>query len=127
MVEQALVSGSFFGGSQKPTEAKQSHALFSAGQHDGHFFPGVYTGFSPSLQKPSCAKHSHVLSGVSSRPLPGQQASSHLQGTVLQSGHNFWQRLCVGKWAAESTQRLAIRRARIMLVSRRMAELAWKS
>jgi len=41
MLAHALVSGSFFGGSQKPIAAKQSHALFSAGQHDGHFFPGV--------------------------------------------------------------------------------------
>jgi hypothetical protein len=51
---------------QNPTAAKQSHALFSGGQHDGHTSPGVYTGFSPfvALQNDSLAKHSQVWSGV---------------------------------------------------------------
>ena len=43
------------------------------------------------------ARHtSHVLSTVSFKLLPGQQAS-HLQPRVVQSGQSFWQRLCVGR------------------------------
>ena len=41
MVEHALVVGRIAGGSQNPIAAKQSQAVFSAGQHDGHFLPGV--------------------------------------------------------------------------------------
>ena len=79
--------GSFTGGSQKPMEAKQSQALFSAGQQLGHFFPGVYTGWVPAAQKPSSAKHSQEWSLVALRALPGQQAplgQSH--GTLSQPG-----------------------------------------
>ena len=68
-------------------EAKQSQALFSAGQQLGHFFPGVYTGWVPAAQTPSSAKHSQEWSLVALRALPGQQAplgQSH--GTLSQPG-----------------------------------------
>merc|ERR1712100_230404 len=74
------------------------HALFSGGQHDGHSLPGVQTGFSPSLQKPSCAKQLHVLSGVSWSEDPGQHESVHLQVGSLHSGQSFWQRDVVGSF-----------------------------
>ena len=41
IVSQRLVVGIIGGGSQKPIEAKQSHAWLSLGQHEGQSCPGV--------------------------------------------------------------------------------------
>ena len=52
MVEQADLVGRRYGASQNPMAAKQLQAVFSAGQHEGHSWPGVYTGLVPALQNP---------------------------------------------------------------------------
>lgn len=93
-----LVFGRRYGGSQKPILAKHAQAVFSGGQHEGHFLPGEYTGFSPALQNPSVAKHSQDVSGVLVRFCPGQQLS-HLHvagGFALHSGQSDEQIVLVG-------------------------------
>ena len=87
-VLQRLVVGRRAGGSQNPMAAKQSQALFSGGQHDGHSSPSVHFGSFPGSQKPSFAKHAHVLSGVCVIFCPGQQAS-HLQSGDVQCGQSL--------------------------------------
>ena len=96
-------------------EAKQSQALFSAGQQLGHFFPGVYTGWVPASQKPSSAKHSQVVSLVALRDDPGQQESSQSHGTVSHLGQSVEQMDEVGSllgWAA-ATARVRVRARRV--------------
>jgi hypothetical protein len=77
--------------------AKQLHAVFSLGQHDGHLAPGEYTGLVPAAQNPSSAKHSQLWSLVALRPFPGQHApAGHLHGTVSQPGQMVEHWLVVG-------------------------------
>jgi hypothetical protein len=84
------------------------HTVLSAGQHDGHLAPGVYTGCFPASQNPSSPKHSHVWSFVSLIPFPGQHESLHLQSSDLQSGQSVWHRDSVGSTAGGSQNPSAV-------------------
>jgi hypothetical protein len=91
--------------------ANVAHTVLLEGQHDGHLAPGVYTGSVPGSQNPSSPKHSHVWSLVSSMPLPGQQALSHLQSGVVQFGHSVWHRDSVGSTAGGSQNPIAAKQS----------------
>ena len=98
-----LTVGNRSGGSQKPIAAKHAHAVFSFGQHCGHSAPSSHLGTSPSLQKPSLAKHAQVLSGVSETLCPGQHESPQLHGVVhggfvVHDGQTCWHRDSVGSF-----------------------------
>ena len=66
-VEHSEAVGSLAGGSQNPMAAKHMHAVFSAGQHDGHASPFLYFGFSPALQKSSYVVQTQWAANVRSR------------------------------------------------------------
>ena len=97
IVSQRLLVGRTAGASQKPTEATHMHAVFSAGQHEGHVAPGAHFGVSPALQKSRVAKQSHVWSGVAENDWPGQQPPPHSHEVVLQPGQMLEQMLEVGR------------------------------